>query len=250
MSIPSEADAAGPREPRTGASERTGTSGGAPTEGTMRRLREGRRAATGGRVPATREAIASAVLSLSSAGTPLTVSAVVREAGISRPTFYTHFADLGGVIVMIHERALAQVATWQRTALTDPEHWSEPDAQRESFRRFAAYVHEHRELYATIFALPTGAEVRRRVSRVMADALQERLEKVATPPPGISAELISSALAAAYMHILERWVQGELDATVDDVMAHLAELMPAWLADPVPVEDAPAGVSPSAPPAR
>ncbi|MGO1227953.1 MAG: TetR/AcrR family transcriptional regulator [Brachybacterium sp.] len=232
MTTASAADASEPAEPVHVSRARSGMADGDIAAGTMRRLREGRRASTVGRATTTRSAIASAVVSLSTAGKPLTVSAVVREAGVSRPTFYTHFADLDDVIVMIHEQALAEVASWQQRALEGPEHWSEPDAQQESFRRFAEYVDQHRELYATIFELPTGAEVRRRVSRVMADALQARLEKVATPPEGISAEAISSALAAAYTHLLGMWVRGELEATVDDVMAHLTVLMPAWLMDP------------------
>lgn len=171
-------------------------------------------------------------MDLSATGSPLTVSAVVREAGVSRATFYTHFADLAEVIVMIHEQAIADVATCQRDALSGTAGWSEPDAQRESFRRFAMHVEQHRELYATIFELPIGSEVRARTSRVMSDALQERLEKVASPPPGIDAEVVTSALSAAYMHILGLWVQGRRDFTVDDVMLHLTELMPAWLVDP------------------
>lgn len=198
----------------------------------MHQLRRARRASTVSRASKTRSSITSAVLTLSTAGRPVTVRGVVQEAGISRATFYTHFADLSEVIVLIHEQALAEVAAWQREALSGTEQWSEPDAQRESFRRFAQYVDEHRELYATIFALPIGSDVRRRSARVIAEALQERLDAVASPPPGIRSDVVTAALAAAYMHILALWVQGNLDLTVDDVMAHFLELMPPWLLDP------------------
>lgn len=198
----------------------------------MRTVRATRRASTDARAISTRSAIARALTTLSHSGRPVSVSALVNEANISRATFYTHFAGLDEVILLIHEAMISEVAAWQQEALSGAESWTEPDAQRESFRRFAMYVDEHRDLYAAIFDLPIGSTVRRSSEQVIADALRARLDEVAPPPPGLSADVVTSSLAAAYMHILNRWVRDDLGLTVDDVMAHFIELMPNWLLDP------------------
>lgn len=222
-------------------SNETGDDQAAPEDATqvqgwrrMRTVRATRRVSTDARAISTRSTIATALTTLSQSGRSVSVSALVREAGISRATFYTHFADLDEVILLIHETMISEVAAWQQGALSGPESWTEPDAQRESFRRFAVYVDKHRDLYAAIFDLPIGSTVRHRSVQVIADALRDRLDEVAHPPPGIRAEVVTSSLAAAYMHILSRWVQGDLELTVDEVMAHFVELMPDWLVDPAP----------------
>ncbi|WP_161485741.1 TetR/AcrR family transcriptional regulator [Enteractinococcus helveticum] len=196
-------------------------------------LRRLRRVSKHASAEKTRQYIVQAASELSDKGRNITVSSLARTAGISRATFYTHFAGLEELAVYMHQQGLREVTRWQHTMLQANPPWSEPDAQRESFRRFAAAFAKKRQLYSTIFNLPEAAGVRQRAAQSITEALYERVvSNNIQAPQGIDTEFLLSALAAAYMQILTLWVTRDSNLESEQIGDYMYELMPQWLRDP------------------
>jgi AcrR family transcriptional regulator len=62
------------------------------------------------------------------------VTDVIARAGVSRKTFYEHFADKEEAFLAAYDRALAQLMAITQEAFDGPEEW--PDRAREALRAF------------------------------------------------------------------------------------------------------------------
>lgn len=120
------------------------------------------------------EGMARAVAGKGYAGT--TIADVVREAGVSRRTFYEHFGDKATCLVALYEAASHNALKVLRAALDPAQPW---DAQVE--QALAAYLGclasnplLMRTLYVEILGLgPVGLAARRRVNAEIAGFMLE-----------------------------------------------------------------------------
>ncbi len=93
---------------------------------------------------ATYERIVSAATRMILARQPLTMSALARAAGVSRPTLYDHLPSLDAVVEAAVDRALHGVLSSFSTA---PEDLSPEEAMRELLRQRWQNLAEHADLY-------------------------------------------------------------------------------------------------------
>lgn len=121
--------------------------------GASEALRDILRGSTDPRVSRTRAALVAAVQSLAEAEAEVSVSAIVREAGISRASFYSHFSGLDELAMSLHREAFTAIADLVRLDKTGG-----PDAVRRSQERLVAHFAENRALYSAVAALPTSKE--------------------------------------------------------------------------------------------
>lgn len=175
------------------------------------------------RAARTRLSLFEATQRLCADGRDVSVSAIVREASVSRSVFYTHFADLGELALRMTEPSFADIAAHaavERDA--DPR-----QAMLEAQRRLVEHFAEHGALYRAAFQLPGDAVVDR-VRATMQPPIDAHIEAVGAPG-GLRPELAARYIASAATHVLAAWVRGEIEADAEVIAHHLYALMPTWM---------------------
>lgn len=151
-----------------------------------------------------------------------TVSDVVREAGVSKRTFYEHFSDKNACFLALYRQASASALRTLRDAVQPERSWQ---AQLESalhayFSHLASGPQLLRTLFVEIHHLgEAGAAVRREVMRTLADFMRETVNRDRD-----AAHALSDAMAMAAVGAITELV---LDAIERGEQARLTELTPA-----------------------
>jgi len=196
-----------------------------PPDPAIAAVRGGRRTSADPRVQRTRQKLFDAVERLSAGPGEVTVSAILAESGVSRATFYTHFADIDELAFRMQESAFDAIAAAARAELSgDPV-----AAMLAAQRRLVAHYDGHRSLYSAVFRLPAGRIVQARVVALMTDAIREHIRDTGSLPDGLDIDLASNYIAGAATGLLVSWVLGDVDADPEQLAQHLLKLMPAWM---------------------
>ena len=151
-----------------------------------------------------------------------TVSDVVREAGVSKRTFYEHFSDKDACFLTLYRQASASALRTLRDSVQPERSWQ---AQLESalhayFSHLASGPQLLRTLFVEIHHLgEAGAAVRREVMRTLADFMRETVNRDRD-----AAHALSDAMARAAVGAITELV---LDAIERGEQARLTELTPA-----------------------
>lgn len=182
------------------------------------------RSSTDPRAQRTRERLFEAAQRLSAAGDSVTVTALAREAGVSRSVFYTHFSDIGELALRMQEPHFAAIAA---TASVDRER-DPSGAMLRSQRALVAHFAEHRELYRAALELP-GHVVAERMLEAMRAPIEAHIVAIGGPPGGLHADAAARYVAAGATHVIEEWLLGRLELTDEALAQHLYALMPQWL---------------------
>ncbi|MCW2841254.1 MAG: HTH-type transcriptional regulator [Aeromicrobium sp.] len=176
------------------------------------------------RAEQTRAAIVEAVRTLSDAGEHVTVSAIGRAAGVSRATFYTHYAGLDGLARTLRLDAFRAVDDLYRFDVH-----TTPDALRLRQVRLVEHFADHRSLYAAVASVPMSKASHDAGVRAWADIIRESLDDHPRRPPGIRPDAIARYVAAGASGLLEDWVSGKIALTESELVDHLYDLTPTWL---------------------
>jgi AcrR family transcriptional regulator len=173
------------------------------------------------RVARTRAAIVAAVHQLSDAGEEPSVAAITRTAGISRASFYAHYASLDELADGIRREAFLAIGDLYRRD-------DRADAMRASQERLVAHFAENRILYAAVGALPVTKEAYLAGVRAMAAVIEEALRDHPARPAGLEPEATARYIAGAAYGLLDAWVTGEIVLGEEELADHLTRLLPSW----------------------
>jgi AcrR family transcriptional regulator len=173
------------------------------------------------RVARTRTGIAAAVHELSEAGDELSVAAIARSAGISRASFYAHYASLDELADSLRRDAFFAIADLY-------QHDARPDAMRASQDRLVAHFAANRVLYAAVGALPVTKEGYLAGVRAMAAVIEEALLEHPARPEDIDPLATARYIAGAAYGLLDAWVTGEIELGEEELADHLTRLLPSW----------------------
>ncbi|WP_332826381.1 TetR/AcrR family transcriptional regulator [Ramlibacter sp.] len=138
-----------------------------------------------------------------------TIADVVREAGVSRRTFYEHFSGKAECLVALYEAASRNALRVLREAI-DPAHGWEEQVER----AIGAYLHcmasnpvLMRTLFVEILALgPEGLEARRRVNREIADYMVAVVNA-----PHVTPQLAMAVVGGIHELVLQAIEDGKVD---------------------------------------
>ena len=149
-----------------------------------------------------------------------TIADIVREAGVSRRTFYEHFSDKTGCLVALYEGASQNALVVLRSAI-DPQRGWQVQVEQAMGAYFAVLASNPvlmRTLFVDILGLGLpGLAARRRVNQHLADFMREVVNQ---PPAG--PVLLDSAMAMAVVGGINELV---LQAIEQDQVAQLAALV-------------------------
>ncbi len=190
-------------------------------------VRDSMKASSDPRATRTREAIIAAMHELTGfSEAPLTVSALVSRAGISRSSFYAQFASIDELALAMLRGALAEI-TAASEVLRNTAELSDVEFARASVGRLVAHVDENRVLYRSVLNIPVSY-------REAVKALETEL-RVAIPRIPASSGQVEHGVAAAYVAggtvaVLSGWLHDRGSRTRDDVTEQVLALLPSWIA--------------------
>ena len=143
-----------------------------------------------------------------------TIADVVREASVSRRTFYEHFRDKAECLIALYEAASRNALTVLREGI-DPAHGWEEQVER-AIRAYLECLASNplllRTLFVEILGLgPDGLEVRRAMHREMADFLLQLVNAGTAPHAAMTPELAIAVIGGMHELVLQAIEDGKLD---------------------------------------
>ncbi|GAA4173874.1 TetR/AcrR family transcriptional regulator [Gryllotalpicola koreensis] len=175
------------------------------------------------RVGRTRVAIADAVHELSRRGDEITVAALVRTAGISRASFYSHYASLDELALALQREAFVAISEYYTREAGDPA-----VAMRAAQERLVSHFVENRGLNAAVAALPVSKDVYLGGVRALAAVIEQSLAQHPDKPNGLDVVPTARYIAGAAYGLIDAWLTGEVDMTDEALVDHLTRLLPTW----------------------
>ncbi len=172
----------------------------------------------------THAAIHSAIGRLSHAGVPLTVPAIVAEAGVSRSTFYAQYTGLEEVLTATMTQSFADIAELDislRASVSPTE-----TAQATTTALVAAFA-QHRVLCRGVFRSDARA--------VVLDALLTAFVEHATPtmtiaaPRGVDPHAAAGYVGGGTLTVLLNWVLDDEPTSSSRLQEQLLAFLPAWM---------------------
>ncbi|WP_371482779.1 TetR/AcrR family transcriptional regulator [Kitasatospora sp. NBC_00315] len=147
----------------------------------------------------------------------VSVAALVRRAGVGRATFYLHYEDLQALAVdacaEIVRRAVEALHAWR--GIPDPA--AAPPALTTFFAETAEHAALHRGLLRPGGGGPLGDLLHRE--------LRERSRTERELAGAAHAELVASAVAAAFTGVLADWLHGSVEGGPEQVAADVWRLL-------------------------
>ncbi|WP_405787547.1 TetR family transcriptional regulator [Streptomyces sp. NBC_00029] len=150
----------------------------------------------------------------------VSVSAVVRRAGIGRATFYLHYEDLTALAVdacadVVHA-AVDALHAWQ----TGPAALA-PARPPSALAGFLADAAGRAPLYRTLLLPGGGGPLGDRLHRELRARARAERAAVGAPHP----DLVASAVAAAFTGVLADWLHEDVAAEPEALADHLWALL-------------------------
>ncbi|MCU1614665.1 MAG: TetR/AcrR family transcriptional regulator [Frankiales bacterium] len=180
------------------------------------------------RVYRTRAKIFSAVeLLIAQSPESISVADIVRQAGISKTSFYTHFSSFDDLALQVVERAYEHLRDINRRLAAAPA-FDPASVVRESYERLIRHYIEHRTFYVAVLALPLSREVHTNAVRAMAADIEPWIAGHPNLPTSIRPHLAASLISSAVVGFLDEWLESDFEATADELLEHLLQLLPAW----------------------
>jgi AcrR family transcriptional regulator len=178
------------------------------------------------RAARTRARIADAVHELSLSGGEISVTSIARTAGISRASFYSHYASVDELANTLRRDAIlfiGELYLVERNRTTA--------ALIRSQERIVAHVAEHRALYRAVAALPASRDTHLLSVRAFARVIERAMSGHIAAPEGLDVPAVALYIASATNGMLDSWIAGELDLTEAELVDHLTRLLPPWFSD-------------------
>ncbi|NQX28512.1 TetR/AcrR family transcriptional regulator [Microbacteriaceae bacterium VKM Ac-2854] len=157
----------------------------------------------------------------------ITVSDIVRVAGISRSSFYAHFDDVADVAAGLLAASFAGI---DEPDARDAAIVDNADALRLGYARLVDHLTDRYAFYSSLRALPA---VRGAYDDAVTGYCRDLVRSVLPDelPPGIDPEFTARYVAGGSLAVIGGWIGGRLDGTDDELVDHLVAQLPGWLTD-------------------
>jgi AcrR family transcriptional regulator len=179
------------------------------------------------RAERTRQLIFTAMRTLTAQpAASVSVSEIVRLAGISRSSFYAHFASLD---VLAAELLRAQFSELGEAGLGLFSAGVGESAAHLGYARLVALMVENFPMPPSLGDLPLTRNSHDQIIEAYATRM---LESVLVFDDGIKAELVIPYVAGGALTLIGSWMRGHLDISDDELVDQLVALLPGGLLHP------------------
>lgn len=179
------------------------------------------------RVARTRSAITAAVHGIVERGEELTVASIVRRAGVSRATFYSHFAGLEDLAESLTREAFHEIAEVLDVEIGTTH--SRAVAMRQSQLRLVDHFVANRAIFAAVAAMPVSKNGYLKSVRAMADEIEASLRRDRVLPDSLDLAATARYIAGAAYGLIDAWLFDEVELTASQLVDHLVALLPPWM---------------------
>jgi len=188
------------------------------------------------RAERTRQLIFTATRSLMADPTAsVSVADIVRTAGISRSSFYAHFASLDILAAELLRVQFAQIsADGLNLRGDDPSEGR--SAARVGYARLVGHMLENFPLYSSVAELPLTRSAFDQIVDAYASRMLQSVFEGEVVPPQVDAELVTTYVAGGALTLISAWMRGHIDVSDDELVDQLVTLLPEWLIDSPPRE--------------
>ena len=179
----------------------------------------------------TRAAIIEAVETLGAGSVELNVSSIVKEAGLSRSSFYSQFADVSDISVQMVRTLLDE--------LDLPPNESVRDRTQRTLDCFLEEVEKHRDLYAALLGHSADSAAQKRIGDMLtAAALASQYDSDAAPAnhaepadndkDNDNREFHAKFLVAGTLASAVDWITSERPVTLDVMKQRIRAITKNW----------------------
>ena len=176
------------------------------------------------RAARTRQGILAAVARLRShdAG-DISVSDIVREAKISRSSFYAHFSSLDDLAVALLRQEFASIT------VPNPRDADTVSGLRESYAQLVQHFSQRESMYSYALGLPLSRRAFDDVIAAYADQVLASFPPADSPADAIRARLAATYVAGGTVSLLSAWIADHHDISPDQLVDQLIALLPPRL---------------------
>ncbi|WP_440312308.1 TetR/AcrR family transcriptional regulator [Leucobacter chromiireducens] len=155
----------------------------------------------------------------------LTAARVAARAGVSRSAFYVHFDSVTEIATTLLLDRMAYI--------DDGIRQDAPGAVWESVLRarvleWIELYHAHRALFLAVRRLPGAEQVAEGGMHALASILQGLVAARPGLPDGARPEYIARWVAGAIFGVLNAWIEGEIEASAEEILEQGMALLPGW----------------------
>ena len=137
----------------------------------------------------------------------ITVADIAASANVSKSTFYLHFKSKDDVLSIIMEGMLRDLAAT-----------ASDDFEPARVRGLLSHFWQNRRLGNAVFGGPAASRLRRFLSVMIEDNLRSNRNCV---DRGVRPALEAIQIAAGQLSLLQSWLNGEITADADEIVAAL-----------------------------
>lgn len=176
------------------------------------------------RAARTRQGILAAVARLHSrdAG-DISVTDIVREAKISRSSFYAHFSSLDDLAVALLRQEFASI-TVPSSNVADPA-----SELRESYSQLVQHFSQRESIYSYALGLPLSRRAFDDVIAAYAEQVLASFDEPESEADAIRARLAATYVAGGTVSLLSAWIADHRDISADQLVDELIALLPPRL---------------------
>jgi AcrR family transcriptional regulator len=183
------------------------------------------------RAERTRNAIFSAIQDVTAErSATVSVADIVRAAGISRSSFYAHFASLDELAAELMRMQFADLAS-PGAQVGSEEAIPSQHAVRVGFSRLVAHMVENLPLYSSVLELPLTRSAYDNIVAAYVTRLMESVLVMDDVPRGLNQDIALTYIAGGTLTLISAWMRGLLDVSDDQLVDQLVMLLPSWLSD-------------------
>jgi len=184
----------------------------------------------------TRQQIFDALRQLMSDGNAsVTVHQVVQAAGISRSSFYAHFASLDELAAELLRNQFAAIGT-SGVDLRREDLIVGRAAARIGYTRLVEHMVENFPLYSSALEMPLARNAYDEIVEAYATRLVDSMVQVESVPSGINVSLATTYIAGGAMTLISAWMRERLEVSDDELVDQLVALLPYWILEPTTTE--------------
>ena len=176
------------------------------------------------RAARTRQGILAAVARLHSHDSgDISVTDIVREAKISRSSFYAHFSSLDDLAVALLRQEFASISV-------PSSHDADPvSGLRESYSQLVQHFSQRESIYSYALGLPLSRRAFDDVIAAYAEQVLASFEPTDSEADAIRNRLAATYVAGGTVSLLSAWIADHRDISADQLVDDLIALLPSRL---------------------
>ncbi|GAB3121916.1 TetR/AcrR family transcriptional regulator [Glaciibacter psychrotolerans] len=158
----------------------------------------------------------------------VSVGDIVRVSGVSRSSFYAHFASLDELAAELLKAQLAEIGS-----AGDQQRREDlivgTSAARVGYTRLVAHMVEHFSLYSSVLELQPARGAYDEIVEAYATRLLQSVVVPDQAPANVNLELVTTYIAGGALTLINAWLRGHIDVSDDELVEQLVGLLPPWV---------------------